>query len=496
MSDEEMPPKQEASVSKKNGNMIEVNSLGQIIDVTGRSCRLCNSEVTGSAFLIAPDLAMTAFHVVNAIWETPGDNVWIEFYETTEGPTKRDPVKIEQANVIAHDLKLDYAVIRLPKSYGLQRYEQAASRMRGWFSLSDARSRLMELEKPMALLHFPVVRDNNVVLNDPRPGKPLFVVSEGTLTRKVKDRFYHSAATEDGSSGGLCFINRTMTPLALHIATHGNENVAVEMAMIIEHIETHFPHLSAELFSTPLEKLCPRISRDEKPILNRDDVILKLIGMMAGLDTRPLYVFGSHQSGRTFINKIVEAFRPNRLHARIEISTLGQHPSIIREIAKRILGSSDNFAPYETIETFASYFRRGIGNLLYALDQQAAHRYTVAFVFFDGFDVVDEASADLFTHISGLASQLKNVRIALSGSIETPVGATVEKIVLGPIKAEDFERLAEQYCIYHELGLDNDLRNEAVKITLDSIDFANTSLVTHADRAHALCNSLRELAVV
>ncbi|WP_137136537.1 serine protease [Rhizobium sp. FKY42] len=500
MSDTELPIK-EAAVPHRAGTMMGVGSLSQLIDVSGRSCRLFNSRnATGSAFLIGPDLVMTAYHVIKAIWSSlrEGDEIYIEFYGSTEGPVKRDRIGITEGDVIAFspDDELDYAIIRLPDEYGLHRYEEASSRMRGWFPLSTARQRLTEMEKPMALLHFPVVRDDNVVFRDPVAGKTLYVVSEGTLTRKVNDRFYHSAATEEGSSGGLCFINRSLTPFALHVATHGNENIAVEMATIIADIERRFPEVGAELFSTPLDKLCPRTSRDDRPILNRDQLILKLLNMMLGVDTRPLYAFGSQQSGRTFINKIVEAFRPSKLHERIEISTLGQSPKIIREIAWRMFGTTRGFEPYENVETFASYFRRGVGNLLHQIDQEAATRHVISFVFFDGFDVVDEDSRDLFMHICGLATELKNVRIALSGSIDPPVGAVVEQFELGPIKPGDFEKLAERYCIYYQLGLSPALREEAVRIVLDSVDFTQATLVMHANRAHDLCYSLRELALV
>lgn len=492
-------PVDEASVPQKFGTMLDVSSLRQIVEVTGRSCRLCKSGVTGSGFLIGPDLIMTAYHVVERLMRVmdPGDDrVLIEFYVATGGPGRMDEIRLGSNEIVAFDAELDYAIIRLPRKYGYHRYDESASRMRGWHSLNRSKQRLLDFERPLALLHFPQVKRDNILLRDVKPDKSRFVVSGGAVSKKVGDRFYHSAATEEGSSGGLCFISHSLIPLALHVQTKGDDNIAVEMAAILEHVELNFSHIDKELMSNKPESLCPRISWDGKPILNRDGIIAKAMGMIHEADRHPLYVYGHSRSGRTFIKEIVKTFRPSRLHEHIEVSTLGKNKKIIREITRRIFNSEERVRHFDDSETFHSYFKREIGKVLNELDQVCSLQHDVAFVFFDGFDVADELALDLFSHVCGLAPQFTHIRIALSGSIEVPTGVNAHRLELGAIKPDDFSRLAEHFCCYHELGIEQFLVAAAVQSVLSTIDFNASTLVTHANRAHDLCNSLRDLSEV
>lgn len=354
----------------------------------------------------------------------------------------------------------------------------------------------MDYERPFALLHFPQVKRDNVVLRDAKPNKSRFVVSGGSVTKKVGDRFYHSAATEEGSSGGLCFVSHSMTPLALHVQTQGDDNIAVEMAAILEHVELRFPEIDTEIMTTRPETMCPRTSWDGKPILNRDGIIAKTMGMIQEADKDPLYVYGNSRSGRTFVKHIVKTFRPSRLHEHIEISTLEKNKKVIREINRRVFNSEERVRHYEDSESFHAYFKREIGKVLDDVDQVCSLQHEVAFIFFDGFDVSDEFTVDLFSHICGLAPQFTHIRIALSGSIEIPAGVKAHRLDLGAIKPDDFLRLAEHFCCYHELDVAAPVFESAVNTLVSTIDFSTTTLVTHADRAHDLCNSLRELSGV
>lgn len=149
------PPVNEASVPQKFGTMLDVSSLSQIVEVTGRSCRLCKSGVTGSAFLIGPDLIMTAHHVVARLLEVldeDDDQVFIEFYVATGGPGRQDKISLGHEKIVAFDPTLDYAIIRLPKKYGYHRYDESASRMRGWHSL---KTEAHGLRAPVCTVAFP-----------------------------------------------------------------------------------------------------------------------------------------------------------------------------------------------------------------------------------------------------------------------------------------------------------------------------------------------------
>jgi predicted nucleic acid-binding Zn ribbon protein len=287
-----------------------------------------------------------------------------------------------------------------------------------------------------------------------------------------------------------------MTPLALHVQTQGDKNIAVEMAAILDHVERMFPAIDTEIMTTKPETLCPRTSWDGKPILNRDGIIAKTMGMIQEADKHPLYVYGNSRSGRTFVKDIVKSFRPSRLHEHIEVSTLEKNKTVIREINRRVFNSEERVRHYEDSESFHAYFKREIGKVLDDVDQVCAHQHEVAFIFFDGFDVSDELTVDLFSHICGLAPQFTHIRIALSGSIEIPVGVNAQRLDLGAIKPEDFFKLAEHFCCYHELDVDTLIFESAVDTVLSTIDFTTTTLVTHANRAHDLCNSLRELSGV
>ncbi|NSZ66975.1 serine protease [Agrobacterium tumefaciens] len=489
-----------------HGPLNNANSLLEIAGLMGRTCRLSCGTATGSAFLVAPDLIMTAFHVVEELWSEMAkgkSSISVEFPIAAGEQGRGKEIDCGPDQIVAFCQNLDYAVIRLPKPFGFQKYDQASNRTRGWFSLAGAQHYRVEGAKPVLVLHYPVVKEDNVPLRNPRPGKAMPTYTTGSLVRRDEERdhhLHHSAETRKGSSGGICLADSTHTPLGIHIKKTPEGtwvNAAIDMASIIQHIERNFAAASKELMNTPLSKLCPRASRDEMPILNRDLLIEKLVRMMSGVDNHPLYAFGTSQTGRTFIKVIVETLCSSRLQAHVEMSAFGKDHNVIRSLAMHFFGTTDGYPTFNPRETFAAYFRRMIGKLLCELNQHAEDGNTLGFVFFDGFDVADDDIAtDLFSYICQTASQLRNVRVGLSGSIELPIGVSAARIDLGPIKPDDYRVLADSYCTYLDLDVGPTDRNDLVDALLEDIDFTKSSLAMYSTKAQVLCGFLRELAGV
>jgi Trypsin-like peptidase domain len=181
----------------------------------GATCKVVTSRGSGTGFLVASDLILSARHVLES--ELPDillrPSVEFAATESTEAILVGSMPGSEW--VYAEDYDLDYAIFRIQEPIGLKR---------GWLSLNKA----------------PQNANINVYVPQHPGGVSQLHLAKGTVVehdKKAPHILFHTASTEKGSSGGPC-IDDEGTVIGLHRAGDKFKNNAIASWAIVEHLHT------------------------------------------------------------------------------------------------------------------------------------------------------------------------------------------------------------------------------------------------------------------
>lgn len=189
----------------------------------------------GTGFLIAPNLVMTNYHVIDQQHkanDASGIRLMFDYAEHLTGQNKNGPtdkdVALAKDWLPYHSLEdeLDYAILVVEREVGNESVPTSKGDItRGWLAPS-AITRLYK-ETPLIILHHPEEEPLSFSISE----KSVFGYNESMT------RIYHSTNTSHGSSGSPCFTNEWEL-VALHHAAKRKEadedehNVAIPMIAI------------------------------------------------------------------------------------------------------------------------------------------------------------------------------------------------------------------------------------------------------------------------
>jgi V8-like Glu-specific endopeptidase len=213
---------------KERAGFADFNArLDKLAGLKRKVCRIEDESVAGKAlgtgFLVAPDLVMTNYHVVEAyIKGADVSKLGCRFdYALENADVKTGTVQalaageawlVDHSPYSASDLKdgsgtpktseLDYALLRLKQAVGDQ--PKAEGGKRGWIAVSTFPA-------------LPEATDIVFIVQHPK-GEPLKMAVGTVLTRNANDtRIRYDTNTEPGSSGSPCF-DAKLDLVALHHA--------------------------------------------------------------------------------------------------------------------------------------------------------------------------------------------------------------------------------------------------------------------------------------
>ncbi|MDE5461343.1 serine protease [Bradyrhizobium sp. CSS354] len=249
-----LPPKPaglEAMVARHSRLVDYARFLNRFMSFGDRLCRIETPYMLGTGFLVAADLVLTNFHVVEEVIRTPSqaEQVVCRFdYRSgsafeKSAPKKRSGKRNEPGRPTACPLasqwlvakspyansdigepgeagvaELDYALLRVAESIG--RTPGMKAEERGWFSLVPERSLL-------------AVRDF-VVVPQHAEGETLSVAWGNVLAfNSAATRVRYDAITNDGSSGSPCFT-ADLDIFGLHHATDSNKRPTYNQAVPLD----------------------------------------------------------------------------------------------------------------------------------------------------------------------------------------------------------------------------------------------------------------------
>jgi hypothetical protein len=366
------PYTEQAGVPVKSGAIIEASFHRRLDSLLGRICRIHRGVgAYGSGFLVGPNLIMTAKHVADSLvakpW--PGDRIYVSFPAPSfESSRALVSFEIEAFSPIASCPDLDYAVIRIPVNVGLMKFSQSSAR--GWFQICNVA--FQELEgRSLVVLHWP---SRGTAPRIPGTESTTAAWSAGQVVEfdHKQSRGLHNAATEKGSSGGICLVGLDCKPLYVHTGTKEGLNIATSLKSVSDHIRKNFPELLHELEELPSIRFLPRFTQDNWPIINRDDIIIKLLEITEGSGPRPLFIHGASSTGRSFVFEILKTTCSFAKHLKLDLaSNLGSYQnllSLLRRTCPQPDEISNVFLETEPIE---AYFRRNLQNFLNACNRHA-----------------------------------------------------------------------------------------------------------------------------
>jgi hypothetical protein len=211
-------------IVRERGGFIKWQDFVNRLSALGR--HLCRIESSGSAvgtgWLVAPDLILTNYHVIESLKNGSGDakdmmcrfdyfgktgekEVTCSLASGWEVNSCKYAVSDTEADASeATDDELDYAVVRLGRMVGDELLDDGRAK-RGWIRVSATP---------------PIVQQKDILLIPQHPdGRTLELAFGQALEfNSAGTRLHHDASTEPGSSGSPC-LTMSLLPFALHHAS-------------------------------------------------------------------------------------------------------------------------------------------------------------------------------------------------------------------------------------------------------------------------------------
>jgi hypothetical protein len=185
--------------------------------VSRRLCKVVTPHKAGTGFLVADNMVLTAFHVVDGMPPKAAGGVACLFDYVSD---RAEATRCELCDdwLVAHSptgSALDFALMRLARPMGSKRGSQPA---RGWFKLSEA---------------LPVVNLRDLVLVPQHPkGRPQEVAwGEVTKYEVEKSQVRYDTSTEEGSSGAPC-LTVELKLFGLHTNGGSTDNRGIPIRLI------------------------------------------------------------------------------------------------------------------------------------------------------------------------------------------------------------------------------------------------------------------------
>jgi hypothetical protein len=361
-----------------------------------------NKGIVGTGFLVAPDLVLTARHVVwDLLVEVPTGRGLIDGHEDTRDEQRpgsasrlccvfdyrtivsnflREAPPVECTVVDAadrwlvwssitdardgrtHDFfgppdianRLDCAVIRLATPIGMKADPRRGGKMRGWLQLNGAAPSLRPRE-PITILQHP-------------PGLPQnFAMKEYCAQDPSTTRIWYDTPTADGSSGSPCF-GRNLELVAFHNAGRperfDGETRLCNQGVRIDHVISALPPdvTNASRNPPPADVKLWSLSTDlaaPRPVLGRTDFKQYVLELMKPDAERRLIVVDEAdnvkdigKSGKSFSVDLLKALARGRSVSIVEFEAKELRSmapdAFLREIGRRIKLDALDTAPPKT----------------------------------------------------------------------------------------------------------------------------------------------------
>ena len=218
-----LPPKELASRANLSLERAIASStiryFSDLVAFQGRICRVEADNFRGTGFLIASNLVLTNYHVVEAVKSSDGAAVICRFDWSPQSAQQGRSVKVSSTDwlpayspyapgddklgaLAPTEKELDFAVLRLDSPVG---DELIDGKPRGWFKINDARR--PSKNDAVLIVQYPLDRPLSMsmgaVVDDDRDG--------------LAFRIHYAASTHEGSSGSPVFSSE-LELVALHHA--------------------------------------------------------------------------------------------------------------------------------------------------------------------------------------------------------------------------------------------------------------------------------------
>jgi hypothetical protein len=337
-----------------------------------------DGHISGTGFLVGPNLVLTAWHVMSALFtanirpdgtttyvprEGPQniafhfDDLLVSVAPDLLAPIQRSRIEADHAWHVAHscchDEELndqlpthlsqlnglwDYCVVRLKLFPGLERR---------WAQL-EANAVCPDGNETVFLFHHPAGKSMRANFS-----KLSAFAAADAAAREL--RFLHQMNSLPGSSGGPCF-DKTFSLFGIHQgvwkAGPDGANRGVPITRIIQHLRENGGLPAPDPNDIPL--LRAGVGDYALPIVGRDDFQSLVWGSVTKGEPRLISIGGDGKLGKTFCAEILEAMLPDGHHLKIAIEAETIAKMSAPEFAQTICAAANATLPALKPDEFAS----------------------------------------------------------------------------------------------------------------------------------------------